>query len=128
VGLQGLALRRIWLIEQQTGLVVLRAVLNNGAGGSWQFVTDDHRHGWYEPGGDRAWGVDNPAGDDWAARAPGVDLVHWSPMCGWLFGGPGQEPRPRDATWGHLCADGTWRVWQQGTRRPQTWPARPGNG
>jgi hypothetical protein len=113
MGLQGLSLRRVQNIERHTGLTVLRATVNNGTGcHRWNFVTADHRHGWIEPRtGHYAWFLDAPDAGE-----------HTSPLCDELFGDP---PRVRDDSWGWVCPDGIWRVWQAGTRRPDQWSLTP---
>jgi hypothetical protein len=88
MGVQGLNLRKIHWIERQTGLYVLRALVNNGHDHRiWQFVTNDHQHGV----------IHRELGEYRIEDAS--DVVH-NTSCEWLFG---DHARPRDASWGSYC-------------------------
>jgi hypothetical protein len=111
VSLQGLSLRKVSLLEQVVGVPVVRATVNNAANWrQWQFTTVDHRHGLY----DRASG-------EWAIYD---DRWLCTPVCQAIFSGPdGTDLRP-PGSWGVRCPDGVWRVRQEGSRMPRTWPAQ----
>ncbi len=77
MGLQVLGVKHVHKIEDVTGLSIARATVNNGyQWRDWFFITNDHRHGWY----DRTNG-------NWALVAE--QKIHWS-SCAQL---DGREPR-----------------------------------